>query len=149
MTGFVFDIKAFENAALLEMNKALCRDAEELFSEVVVESPDPPGVGGFAKGLLKNSWYIDAAGDTDNTVGTTPNTTGADSLSRIKAVLTTLPFYGRDGAVSLTNSLEYAYRAEAIGWPAGEGTNGFVWSGRVGPYAMVQTAITNFKAKHL
>jgi hypothetical protein len=147
MNSFVLDIKAFEEQALLLANNNLCRDAEEVFSGVVVESPDPPGVGGFAKGLLKNSWYIDTKG-IDNTVGTTPNATGADSLSRIKAALGTLPFYGKDGAVTLTNSLDYAYRAEVLGWPAGEGTNGFTWSGRVGPYAMVQTAITNFKAKH-
>jgi hypothetical protein len=148
MTSFVLDIKAFEEQALLMANKSVCNAFEEIATGAVVESPDPPGIGGFSKGLLKNSWYPEVGG-IDNTVGTVANPTGADSLSRIKAVTSIFPFYGKDNFVTLTNSVEHAYRSEFIGWPAGEGANGFVWSGRVGPYAMVQTAITNYRAKHI
>lgn len=141
------DIKKWEEKALLAINKSFCNKVEELFVEPVKESPDPPGVGGFAKGLLKNSWFVQVNG-TDDTVGTVPNAIGADSLSRIKAVLTIYPFYGKDAYITLTNSVEHAYRAEVLGWPQGEGTHGFTWSGRVGPYSMIRTAVTNFKGKY-
>ena len=148
MSNFAFDIKNFEAAALLAINNKACQAFEDLGVEIVEKSPTPPGEGGFSKGLLKNSWYVQVNG-VDNTVGTVANPNGVDSLSRIKAISKVLPFYGKDGFVTLTNSTEHAYRAEYLGWPAGEGANGFVWSGRVGPYAMVQTAITNYKAKHV
>lgn len=148
MTSFVLDIQKWCNEiAPLAMNKEVCNAFEEIATGAVVESPDPPGIGGFSKGLLKNSWFPEVGG-IDPTVGTVPNATGADSLSRIKGVVKIFPFFGKDNFITLTNSVEHAYRAEWLGWPAGEGSNGFLWSGRVGPYAMVQTAITNYKAKH-
>lgn len=146
MNNLVADIQRFAEGTLLLANNSVCNVFEEVGSGCVTESPEP-NVAGYAKGLLKNSWYVQVNG-IDNTVGTIPNVTGADSLSRIKAVITTLPFYGKDGYITVTNSLDYAYRANYLGWPEGEGTNGWVWSGRVPAYGMVEKAITNAKAKY-
>lgn len=149
MTSFVLDIQAFAEKALLGANKSVCNAFEEIGAGTVVESPDPPGVGGFSKGLLKNSWYPEVGGGIDNTVGTVANPTGADSLSRIKAVTNIFPFYGKDNVITLTNSIHYVMNAEDYGWMPEDSPPGWQWTGRVPAYGMVKTAITNYRAKHI
>lgn len=137
-------IRAFELKALRQANKSVANAVESLFTSPVVLSPSPANPGEYSKGLLANQWYPELGGgyDLTNTMSTNPN--GADSLSRIKAMLAHNAFFGKDNTITLTNSCKYAYRAEYLGWPLGEGTDGWVWSGRVGPYRMVGTSVNNF-----
>ena len=142
--SFESDIKAFQAKALLAASKKTSNAVEELFTTAVVESPSPAGQGEYSKGLLANQWYSMVVG-TSTQLSSATNPSGADSLSRIKATLASLPFYGKDSVVTLTNNEPYAYRADQIGWPQGEGTNGWHWSGRVGGYHMTQKAVQKVK----
>lgn len=145
--SFASDIKAFQEKALLAANKKTTAAIEELFTTAVVESPSPAGQGEYSKGLLANQWYSMIGGFSSAlTSATNPN--GADSLSRIKATLASLPFYGKDNVVTLTNNTNYAYRAEVLGWPLGEGTNGWHWSGRVGGYGMIAKSVAKVKGTY-
>jgi hypothetical protein len=144
--GFAIDIQAFGQKALTQANKSCCNAVESLFTDEVVLSPIQP-VAQYSTGLLKNSYYAKVGG-FDLTVGTSPNSSGGDSLSRIKAMLAEAPFLGKDNFVTLTNSVEEAYRADVLGWPAGEGANGWVWSGRVQAYGFTSQAVNNFKGAY-
>jgi hypothetical protein len=82
-------------------------------------------------------------GDTfsgETTTQTSPY--GAGSMQRIRA-LKGREFYLKDGTLTLSNNLPYAYRAEVLGWPTKDG-----WSGRVGPYAMVAKSLLQVSAKY-
>lgn len=149
--SFFSDIQAFEKLCLEQASQNTDNITEELFTQAVVKSPtkmsDPQAK--FSKGLLVNQWYPEAGGAYSSMVTTATNMSGADSLSRIKSTLSAKPFYGKDGVVTLTNNTEQAYRAEKLGWPAGEGANGWVWSGRQStPYAMVAASIQYIIGKH-
>ena len=145
--GFAEDIKAFEQKALAATNTSLCKAAESLFTDEVVLSPIKPAAN-FATGLLKNSFYPQAGGGFDMTVGAVPDDNGTASLSRIKALMATKPFLGRDNTITLTNSADHAYRADVLGWPLGEGANGWVWSGKVKAYGFTSQAVNNFKGAY-
>lgn len=145
--SFADDIKKWEQKALLAANTSLCKAVESLFTDEVVLSPIKP-TANYATGLLKNSFYPQAGGGYDMTVGTVPDDSGTGSLSRIKALMATKPFLGRDNIVSLTNSVPEAYRADVLGWPSGEGTNGWIWSGKVTAYGFTSQALNNFKGAY-
>ncbi len=148
--SFLSDIKAFQQKALLAANKSVSEAAFGslgVFQEAVALSPTAPEAQ-YAKGLLINSWYP-SVGGFDTTVGTTTDYYGSGSLSRIKAMLSQNLFYGKDNMVTLTNSVDHAYRVEYLGYPMGEGTNGWEWTGKVGAYKMVATAVSIFKSKYI
>lgn len=138
------DIKAFREKALLAMNDSVCKKFSTVASDVVNYSPHWP-TSQFSQGLLINNWFPKVRGfSTEKT--TVESDTGIGSLSRLKDMLALKPFYGKDSFVTFTNNVSYAYRAEYLGWPKGEGANGWVWSGRVGAYGMVTKAIIKFNA---
>lgn len=145
--GFAEDIKRFEQKALEAANTSLCKAAESLFTDEVVLSPIKPAAN-FATGLLKNSFYPQVGGGFDMTVGTVADDTGTASLSRIKAVMALKPFLGKDNTITLTNSVPEAYRADVLGWPMGEGSGGWVWSGKVKAYGFTSQALNNFKGAY-
>lgn len=147
MGSFADSIKAFEQKALAAADTSLCKAAESLFTDEVVLSPIKPAAN-FATGLLKNSFYPQAGGGFDMTVGTTPDDNGTASLSRIKALMATKPFLGHDNTVTLTNSVDHALRADIWGWPLGEGANGWVWSGNSKAYGFTSQAVNNFKGAY-
>lgn len=142
------DIKAFRDKALLAASKNTNNIVEELFTQAVIRSPSPTNPGRFAKGLLVNQWYSSIGSTYSLSVTSATNAYGIDSLSRIKATIAENPFLGKDNEVTLANNTQEAYHAEVLGWPAGGGANGWVWSGRQGPYAMVRGAITYIQGKY-
>lgn len=147
--SFADDVKRWEAKALAQMNKSVSNAVESLFTNVVVLTPSPANPGLFAQGHLADQWYTQAGGGFSSDISSVTNPNGANSLSRIKAILAQGIWLGKDNIVTLTNNVSYSYRVEYLGFPAGEGANGFLWSGRVGPYRMVGTAVTNFRGKYL
>ena len=145
--GFAEQIKAFEQKAILKASLNTNNIVEELFSQVVILSPSPSNPGLFFKGLLANQWYSEV-GSYSNSLSTTTNDSGLESLSRIKATLRTNPFLGKDNIITFTNNVNHAYRAENLGWPQGEGANGWYWSGKQAPYGMVNKSVLIIKAKY-
>jgi hypothetical protein len=147
--GFAYDVLKFQAKALAQANKSVCDAFEYVTTQEVVLSPDnPTRTGEFVTGLLKNSFYPQVGGGYDMTVGTTANLSGTDSLSRIKAAVATQPFLGKDNTITLTNSVPEAYRADVLGWPMGQGANGWIWSGKVTAYGFTSQAINNFKGAY-
>ena len=132
---------------MLAASKAVNNIAEEYMTKVVENTPTKE-IGNYAKGLLVNQWYTATGGQYSSEVSTATNVTGSGSLSRIKASIAMNNFLGKDGVITLTNNLEYAYRAEKLGWPKGEGSNGWVWSGRRGRYAMVAKSTLYIQGKY-
>jgi len=142
MGVFADSIRDSGRRALLATNDKVNQIAYELFTSVIKLTPSPSHPGKFAEGHLANQWYVEYGGFSDElSSATSPN--GADSLARASAVRTGKAFLGKDGSVSLTNNLSYAYRAEALGWPEADG-----WAGVTGPYRMVGTSLQYVAAKY-
>lgn len=139
--GFAQSVKQNSRKVLHQVNQSAYGIAKELFSHVVKLTPSPSHPGPYAVGHLANQWYP-SEGDFSEELDSRTSDTGADSLSRI-ASLKGGAFNMRDGVLTLTNNLSYAYRAEYLGWPASEG-----WSGRIGPYHMVSLSIQTVAAKY-
>lgn len=125
-----------------EVNDKVYKISIELFLLVVAKTPSPAFPGKYAAGLLANQWYPKVGGfSAEEGTDTSPN--GAASRARITALRGGKEFFGKNGVLTLTNNLHYAYRAEMLGWPASDG-----WSGKVGPYRMVALSIQEIKARY-
>jgi len=146
--GFGDSVAANAARVLTEINKKISNSVEDLFTSVVEHSVMPLGPGPYATGLLANQWYPMVGGHSSE-ISESRNLSGTESLSRIKAMLATGVFLGKDAVITLTNNVDHAYRAEVLGWPAGQGANGWVWSGRQGPYAMIGRATQIWRARYI
>lgn len=142
MGSFSNSLRANINKALLRVNGRCYDIAKELFTSIVRLTPSPSNPGHHAYGKLANQWYPEVGDGFSEELDGRLSDTGADSLARIQAMRGTA-FNKQDGAVTLTNNLSYAYRAEALGWPVKDG-----WSGQVGPYRMVALSLQAIAAKY-
>lgn len=119
----------------------------DLFRLIVSKSPSPANPGPYASGLLANQWYP-KLGDFSREVSDSTSNSGAASLARIASLRGGRGFFDRDNVLTLSNSVDHAYRAEYIGWPESEG-----WSGksggdrRGGPYRMVALSLQEIAAR--
>lgn len=138
------DVERAAQEILGRVNERIYEVAWELFTYVVSITPSPSNPGEYAKGLLANQWYP-SAGQPIIRRGTATDPFGQASLDRIDKLTkgNGNQFLMRDGRLVMTNSVDYAVRAEQIGWPANEG-----WSGRVGPYRMVALSLRRISAKY-
>jgi hypothetical protein len=142
--SFGRSVRANSKKLLLTVNNKVYAIARELFNKIVEYSPSPTNPGPFADGYLVNQWYTEEGKDFSEELGPDSDTSpsGQASKARIQA-MKGFQFNGRDGAVTLVNNTHYAYRAEALGWPAEDG-----WSGKIGPYRMVARALQLIGAKY-
>lgn len=138
--GFASDIRAFVDKAEKSMSDNTNKIVTDLFTKAVVLSPSPVNPGPYAKGLLINQWYF-SVGVPSSEIGTTTSDNGSDSITRIQDIVTLNPFLGKDSTVYLSNNTEEAYYADVLGWAQGQGTNGWIWTGKQGPYRMRAQAI--------
>lgn len=97
-----------------KVNDRVYKISIELFLLVVKKTPSPSEPGPYAKGVLANQWYP-KAGDFSDEVGGDKSRDGAGSRNRITALRGGKDFF-KDNRLTLTNNIEYAYRAEALGW---------------------------------
>jgi hypothetical protein len=143
MRGFAAQLRAASTKALQRVNVRIYMIARELFTEIVTHTPSKAFPGQFASGWLANQWYPDT-GDFSEELDNSHDSSGygADSLARIRAFKGG-EFNGKDGRITLTNNMSYAYRAEALGWPKSDG-----WSGAIGPYRMVALSLQKVAAKY-
>lgn len=142
MGRFAASVKMNSIRLLADVNAKVYKIARELFTKVVNLTPSPSNPGPYAAGHLANQWYPEEGGDFSEELSSDTSTTGAGSIARISA-LNGVEFYQKDGKLTLTNNLHYAYRAEALGWPREDG-----WSGTIGPYRMVARSLQAIKAKY-
>lgn len=127
--GFASSIRAFAERVQVEVSESVVEQATELFTEIVKGTP-------VDKGVLINNWYVGKGRGVYNSAydPNSMNVQGMSSYTQISSLRGYTGFLGRDGAVSLSNSTPYGFRAEYDGWPKPE------WTGRVGPYAMIANA---------
>lgn len=132
---------------LFRVNGKCYEIAKELFESVVKKTPSPSNPGPYAQGQLANQWFPEVGGFSEELDGRLSGT-GADSLTRIAALRPGMngqgsAYFRKDGRLTLTNNLSYAYRAEALGWPVKDG-----WSGQIGPYRMAALSLQAIALKH-
>lgn len=144
--SFEAAIRAFEAKAKKAMNDSVCKAFEYLATENVRLTTEMK-VGGYSVGHIANNWRV-SVGSPQVLDDGTADITGGASLSRIKAFTQGLHFLGKDNTIFLTNGVNYSYRANVLGWPAGQGTNGWHWTGNVKAYGFTTTAINNLKGKY-
>lgn len=144
-----FTASLMANIAKVEqgINDKCYKISRELFLEVVKRTPSPSNPGRFAEGLLANQWYP-KEDEFSSEEGSSISDTGAQSKSRIRAMRGTA-FLRKNGKVTLTNNIDYAYRAEVLGWPSKDGWSGKSGSdGKGGPYRMVALSLQLIAARY-
>jgi len=145
LSNFAQSVIQNSQKILQEVNDRCYYIARELFISVVLQTPSPDHPGPTAQGLLSNNWFpVNGSGFSSETTDT-KHRSGGGSLTRIKTVLIGKQFLRKDGVVTLSNNLHYAYRAEVLGWPAPPSGQ---WSGRIGPYRMVAKSLQKIGAKY-
>lgn len=142
MPSFAASVSNNVYAVLTKVNSDAYKIAKELFNTVVDETPSPAHPGPFATGYLVDQWFPEVGNEFSEELGSSTSRDGSGSKSRIAALIGS-EFFGKDGTLTLTNNVPYAYRAEVLGWPQEDG-----WSGQIGPYRMVAKALQAIADKY-
>ena len=143
-TGGSFAQSLSVNSAtiLRQVNDRTYAIARELFKSIVQLTPSPTQRdASSAQGVLVNNWFPVDGPEFSQASMTSKSDYGLASLARINQ-LRGNQFFRKDGAVTMSNNLHYAYRAEVLGWPSPP------WSGRVGPYRMVALSMQAISARY-
>lgn len=150
--GTTFSQSIFKNILKTKqkINEKCYSISRELFFLIVEQTPNEdtgwPQKANYSRGLLINNWFPqDGPGFSDATTSTKDHT-ASGSYARIQS-LRGNQFFMRDGTVTLSNNISYAFRAEYAGWPQGEGPHGN-WKGTRKPYRMVARALIKMAAKY-
>jgi len=163
MGSFADSIKANIKELQQEVNDKIVDVFVETSLSVVHLTPSPswkgqtrgasPSSPEYTDGLLANQWYP-AENKISQEETSDKSDNGGDSITRIEAMKSAKTFVAKDGYLSLTNNVPYAYRVDSIGYPKGEAVviEGYgdwsYWNGSHSkPYAMIDTSIAKIKAK--
>lgn len=145
--SFANAIKAWEEKTLQQANTSVTKAFSSAGIDLVTLTQNI-NFGGYSKGHIANNWQA-SVGSPTLTATNAADLSGAASLSSIASFEASKAFYRQDNVAYISNGVSYAYRADKLGWPSGEGTNGWVWSGRVGAYGFTGKAINNLKGKYM
>lgn len=141
--GFGASIARAATKMKKQTNAAVIVRAIDLFSTITYRTPIGTST---TKGQLINNWQLGiGAGKYNRTTTSSFKVSGINSLNQIAKLKTSTEFLGKNGEVSFSNSVSYAFRAEYAGWPAPK------WSGRIQPgmsYGMVRNSLTAIAAKY-
>lgn len=140
-------VAAWVEKAEKNTNTSICKAFESVGVDLVELTKDI-NYGGFSNGDITNNWHVSVGGLT-MVIPNGPDLTGASSLNRIRSLARDMPFYKKDNVVYITNVMNYAYRADKLGWPKGPGTNGWNWTGNVKAYGFVDKSLLNLKGKYM
>ena len=123
-----------------QVNEHTLKVASELFTTIITNTP----IGlSDTKGQLINNWHLGTGrGQYNYGIRSAYNTSAMASRNDVAKLRSLSEFLNKDGEVSFSNSVHYAFRAEYAGWPAPK------WSGKVGPYGMVRNSLTAVAAKY-
>ena len=128
MGSFADSIKANVKEVKQDINKQILYQASEMFKDVTIGTPSAWQSSKYATGLLINQWYT-AQNSLSSEETDSKDLHGVASLNRANNILTWKTFLGKDGYVSFTNNVSYAYQAEVQGW------------NQTAPYRMVELAL--------
>ncbi len=138
------DLQRKLKAKQMEVNNKCYAIAKELFNLVIDKSPSKEINSKWAKGVLKNNWLVNEGSAFKDGYPRAGDQSGSGAKQEV-ASLSGLAFYGKNGTITFSNNLPYAYRAEKLGWPVEDNP---LWKNNIGPYAMVSTSLTIVAAKH-
>jgi len=148
--AWTLDIAKWADKALQHANKNCC-DIVEFVGTESIRLTLNINKGGYSKGHIANNWRV-SGGGPDLTHTPTGDMTGSASYARIRAFRLSKPFLGKDDKVFITNSVNYSYRADKLGWPKGQGTNGWTWKNDIMAgvgYGFTGIAINNMRGKYM
>jgi hypothetical protein len=134
MGSFADSIKANIKEIQQEVNTKILAEASRTFTDVTTGTPSSWQQSKWAEGLLVNQWYT-AQNSLSSEQNGSKDLHGTASLNRANAILSWKTFLGKDGYVSFTNNVSYAYQAEALGWKYTD------------KYAMVEKAMIDAKTR--
>jgi hypothetical protein len=140
--GFADSVRINANKILEETQAKCYTIMDDLFTEVILETPVGQTRMEQHPGLLKNNWFS-STGDSISSATTPINDPGGnDSLLNVAILRDTDLFHGKDSIASLTNNISYGVLAEYLGWEPPQ------WSGTVGPYSMVRNSLSRIASKY-
>lgn len=142
--SFSDKLKAITAKQKKEIDSNICLFSRQLFHSIIEYTPvGQEWYGKFHNdkpGWLVNNWQP-AVNSIDLSLQQRAGKNKTGAHKRIDTVVINGSFL-RDGYVTLTNNVHYAFRAEYAGWPAPE------WSGKVGPYGMVRKSVIDIMSKY-
>lgn len=144
MGSFADSLKQNITRVQTEVNFKINTVAYNLFTRIVNNSPHL-GDGPYVAGHFVANWWP-AVNDFDSSVSDTTSD-GSDSMDRIDSLVKqSNAFFQKDGFVSLSNNVDYAFRVEYAGWPAGkDAATGWTWTGMRQVYAPVDSSFNGIK----
>jgi hypothetical protein len=144
MGSFADSLKSNIQRVQQEVNTKINFVAYTLFYKIVNNSPHV-GDGPYVAGHFVANWWP-AVNSYDTSI-TSATSDGGDSLARIDSIVKqSSAFFQKDGFVSLSNNLNYAFRVEYAAWPAGKDpVSGWTWTGLRRYYAPVAVSFVNMK----
>jgi hypothetical protein len=137
--GFGDSVRASANKMKQQLNDKATEIAVELYEKTVELTP----VGSPTNkkhGELKNNWFV-GIGSVNKSYTPNFDDNGTASLFRIYSIRKSNAFLGKDNVVTLTNTVDYGFRAEYAGWPSPK------WNNTL-PYAMMRNALTIVSTKY-
>lgn len=142
--SFSDKLKAITAKQKKEIDSNICLFSRQLFHSIIEYTPvGKEWYGKFHNdkpGWLVNNWQP-AINSIDLSLQQRAGKNKTGAHKRIDTVVINGSFL-RDGYVTLTNNVPYAFRAEYAGWPAPE------WSGSTGPYGMVRKSVIDIMSKY-
>lgn len=117
--SFSKQIKANSKKVLEQIDKRVQRIAFNLFMDIVVATP-------IDKGQLCNNWFPGKGADFSSETTSLLDKGASGSKSRIYSMLGQGTFLSKDGALTLANNLDYAYKIEYEGWSRNKAPEGMV-----------------------
>lgn len=139
--GFSDSVRKTSEKMKNQINNTATEIAKDLFETAVFLTPvsDPNQK---KRGELKNNWHIGIGiGVRQKSYSTIFNILGTESIQQISTIKNSKEFLGKDGEVSITNIVNYGFRAEYAGWPAPRWKNSH-------PYAMMRNSLTLVSSKY-
>jgi hypothetical protein len=145
MGSFLDSLKKNITRVQTEVNFKITNVAHTYFTKIVNNSPHV-GDGPYVAGHFVANWF--PAVNSFDTSTTTNTSDGSDSLARIDSIVKSAnTFFKKDGFVSLSNNLNYAFRVEYASWPAGKDPEtGWTWTGMRKAYHPVEVSYNAMKA---
>jgi hypothetical protein len=146
MGSFADSLKSNIQRVQQEVNTKINFVAYTLFYKIVNNSPHV-GDGPYVAGHFVANWWPSVNGYDTTVSGAVSN--GSDSLARIDSIIKeSNAFFQKDGFVTLSNNLNYAFRVEYAGWPAGKDPmSGWTWTGMRRFYAPVASSFVAMKGQ--
>lgn len=137
---FAQQVKKSTEKVKSQINDSLVSMAKELFEEVVDKTP-------VLTGRLINNWYTAYGSISLEANPNSYSSTGVDSLARIAAISNSKEFYGKDGSISLSNSVTDA--GDALGTQVfyAQAIEHYGWSKKQ-PAGMARVSLSKIAAKY-